>query len=120
MDVAVRQFAPSYKRARVMQVSLAVAAAARAGRRLASRSARQTGCNPPVSVGSFILIVIFPTTKQPRYPVLDARSDRVAVLLRRWNKLHAVRSALHATGFAQHGRWKGIARYEISEGGEKP
>jgi hypothetical protein len=50
------------------------------------------------SVVPFTLIVILPTNKQLLDPTLDARSERAAALLARWNRLHAVRSALSAAG----------------------
>src|SRR6266404_4128928 len=64
---AVRQWRPSYRRGTVMQASLAV-------------------------VG-FTLIVIFPTNKQLSDADLDVGSTKAAVLLDKWNRLHAVRSA---------------------------
>ena len=101
-ELAVRQFAPSYKRATMMQVSLAVA-----GLLLGLAGAWQLrdpqaalGAILLASVAPFTLIAIFPTNKQLLDPALDARSERAAALLVRWNRLHAVRSALSAAGFA--------------------
>jgi len=48
----------------------------------------------------FTLIVIFPTNKQLLAPNLDPRSVTTGVLLARWNRLHAVRSALSGAAFA--------------------
>ncbi len=41
----------------------------------------------------FTLIVIFPTNKQLSDADLDVGSTKAAVLLDKWNRLHAVRSA---------------------------
>lgn len=100
-ELALRQFAPSYKRATVMQVSLALA-----GLLLGLLGAWQLhdplaalGAIFLSSVAPFTLIVIFPTNKQLLDPALDAGSQRAAALLQRWNRLHAVRSVLSAAGF---------------------
>jgi hypothetical protein len=100
-EVAVRQFAPSYKRATVMQVSLVV------GGLLFGLTGAWQLRDPLAALGAillaivvpFTLIGIFPTNKQLLDPTLDARSERAAALLARWNRLHAVRSALSAAGF---------------------
>jgi len=100
-EIAVRQFAQSYKRATVMQVALALA-----GFLLGLLGAWQL-CDPFAALGAiflssvapFTLIVIFPTNKQLLDPMLEAGSVRAAALLRRWNKLHAVRSILSAARF---------------------
>lgn len=100
-ELALRQFAPSYKRATVMQVALALS-----GLLLGLLGAWQLrdplaalGAISLSSVAPFTLIVIFPTNKQLLDQTLDARSERAAALLRRWNRLHAVRSILSAAGF---------------------
>jgi hypothetical protein len=100
-EVAVRQFAPSYKRATVMQVSLVI------GGLLFGLTGAWQLRDPLAALGAillaivvpFTLIGIFPTNKQLLDPTLDARSERAAALLARWNRLHAVRSALSAAGF---------------------
>jgi hypothetical protein len=100
-EVAVRQFAPSYKRATVMQVSLVV------GGLLFGLTGAWQLRDPLAALGAillaivvpFTLIGIFPTNKQLLDPTLDARSERAAALLARWNRLHAVRSVLSAAGF---------------------
>jgi hypothetical protein len=102
IELALQQFAPSYKRATIMQASLAIG-----GLVLGLTGAWQL--RDPVaalgaillgSVAPFTLIAIFPTNKQLLDPTLDARSERTAALLARWNRLHAVRSVLSAAGFA--------------------
>jgi hypothetical protein len=100
-EVAVRQFAPSYKRATVMQVSLVI------GGLLFGLTGAWQLRDPLAALGAillaivvpFTLIGIFPTNKQLLDPTLDARSERAAALLARWNRLHAVRSVLSAAGF---------------------
>jgi hypothetical protein len=100
-ELAVRQFAPSYKRATVMQVSLAVAGLflGLAGAWQLHDPVAALGAILLASVAPFTLIVIFPTNKQLLDSALDARSQRAAALLGRWNRLHAVRSVLSAAGF---------------------
>jgi hypothetical protein len=46
------------------------------------------------AVVPFTLVVILPTNKQLLDPAIGADLDRARVLLARWNRLHAVRSAL--------------------------
>ena len=100
-DLALREFAPSYRRATIMQVFLAVGGLAvglLAGWQL--RDARVTaGAVLLGAVVPFTLVVIFPTNKQLLDPALDAQSARAAHLMRRWNRLHWVRSALSAAAF---------------------
>jgi hypothetical protein len=47
----------------------------------------------------FTLLVIFPTNKRLLDPSLDKDSARASDLLRRWGKLHAVRSCLSLASF---------------------
>jgi uncharacterized membrane protein len=99
--VAVREFAPSYHRATIMQVPLAFA-----GCVTGLWSAWQRG-DVWVAVGAillvavvpFTLIVILPTNKQLTDPALDPRSKRAMDLLIRWGRLHAVRSAASFVAF---------------------
>lgn len=97
-EIAVREFAPSYRRATIMQASLAVSgtilgliAAWRLHDGWAALGALALG-----GVVPFTLIVIFPTNKRLLDPALDATSQQAAELLRHWNQLHAMRSALSA------------------------
>jgi hypothetical protein len=101
-EIAVREFAPSYKRATVMQATLAIAgfvfglaAAWRAGDYTVAVAAVLLGAVVP-----FTLFAIFPTNKQLLDPKLDARSAFASQLLTLWNMLHAVRSVLSAAAFA--------------------
>jgi len=100
-DLAIRQFAPSYRRATVMQVSLAVIgflSAAAAWYRTASYW-WLTGGVILVAVIPFTLIVILRTNKKLLDPALDKTSAAATALLTRWGKLHAVRSILSLVSF---------------------
>jgi hypothetical protein len=100
-ELALRQFAPSYHRATVMQASLAVigcatglwAAWADGDSRLA------LGAVLLGAVVPFTLIVILPTNKRLLDPTLDPRSHQATRLLNRWGHLHATRSVLSTAAF---------------------
>ena len=100
-ELAVREFAPSYKRATVMQATLAVAGC------LAGLGAAWQRQDPVVALGAlllgavvpFTLIVIFPTNARLLDPALDARGTEATQLLQRWGQLHAVRSGLSTLAF---------------------
>ncbi len=100
-ELALREFAPSYQRATILQVSLATG-----GLALGLAAAWQLQ-DPWVAVGAvllgasipFTLIVVFPTNKQLLDPTLDSRSPQATSLLRLWNRLHAIWSLLGATAF---------------------
>jgi hypothetical protein len=93
---ALAQWAPSYRRATVMQASLAVVGA------LAAVAAWMMGAGVwwlaggvlLAAVVPFTLIVIFPTNKRLLDPGSARDLDGVSVLLGRWNALHGVRSLL--------------------------
>jgi uncharacterized membrane protein len=100
-EVALKEFAPSYRRATVLQVSLAA---------LGFTSAIVAWFNSGsvwwlvggVTLGSvipFTLVVIFPTNKRLLDPSLDKKSDVANALLARWATLHAVRSILSLVAF---------------------
>jgi Domain of unknown function (DUF1772) len=99
---AVQQFRPSYRRAAVMQVPLAVLGAA------AGIALWALGGSPAWGIGGlalgavvpFTLLVILPTNTRLLDARLDAGGDAAAVLLRRWARLHAVRSAVSIVVFA--------------------
>ncbi len=96
VKVALLEWAPSYKRATVMQASLAVLGF------VFSTIAWFMGANISVLVAGillvlvapFTLIVIMPTNN--RLLALNAEKDaqEALMLLNRWNKLHMLRSAL--------------------------
>ena len=100
-ELALRQFAPSYRRATVLQASLAVAGC------VSGLSAAWTRGDVWLALGAillgavvpFTLIVILPTNHQLLDPALDPRAMRAAALLLRWGRLHAVGSILSAVAF---------------------
>jgi len=96
VEIAATEFAPSYRRATIMQATCAAAGL------LASFAAWLAGSGfwwlvAGVLLGSvipFTLIVILPTNKRLLSPELDRRSAEAERLLARWGRLHAVRSVL--------------------------
>src|SRR5215471_19064708 len=96
VEVAATEFAPSYRRATVMQATCAAVGL------LSSIAAWLAGATiwwlvAGVLLGSvipFTLIVILPTNKRLLDPKLDNRSAEAERLLTRWGRLHAVRSVL--------------------------
>jgi hypothetical protein len=100
-ELAVREFAPSYHRATVMQASLAAAGCV-AGLWSAWLMADAWVAVGAISLGAvvpFTLVVILPTNKQLLDPALDPRSKKAADLLARWGRLHATRSTLSSVAF---------------------
>jgi uncharacterized membrane protein len=100
-DVAIKEFAPSYRRATVMQASLAAAGflAAVAAWRTNGSFWWLAGGIILVAVIPFTLLVIFPTNKKLLDPSLDRSADLTLTLLVRWGRLHAVRSLLSVVAF---------------------
>jgi anthrone oxygenase-like protein len=100
-ELAVREFGPSYKRAAVMQASLAVAGF------LAAVGGWLALDDPWIIAGGallgaivpFTLVVILPTNRQLLDPSLESSSPRAAELLARWGRLHAVRTVLGVLAF---------------------
>jgi uncharacterized membrane protein len=100
-ELAVTVFGPSYRRATVMQASLAAA-----GLVVACLAWAQEG-RIPVLIGGillgtvipFTLVVIIPTNKRLQDPNLDRGSNEAAALLRRWGQLHAFRSIASSLAF---------------------
>jgi len=96
VEIAAAEFSPSYRRASVMQATLAAVGL------LSSFAAWLAGATfwwlvGGVALGAvipFTLIVILPTNKQLLSPTLDRRSAQTERLLARWAALHAVRSVL--------------------------
>jgi hypothetical protein len=94
--VAATQWAPSYKRATVMQVPLALVGG------IAGIALWAQGGGPLwgwaalllLSVIPFTLIVIRPTNHQLLEPKRDLGSDETRRLLEKWGRLHGIRSAL--------------------------
>jgi hypothetical protein len=100
-EVALREFGPSYRRATVMQASLATLGCA------AGLWAAWILQDLPATVGAvclgavvpFTLLVILPTNNRLLDPALDPRSPDASRLLVRWGRLHAIRSALSGLAF---------------------
>src|SRR6202040_3956700 len=95
-SLAITQFVPSYKRATIMQASLAALGtlAAIAAWLQGAPAPWLTGGLPLGAVIPFPAIVILPTNKRLLDPSLDKDSEQAKQLLQRWAKLHAVRRAL--------------------------
>jgi Domain of unknown function (DUF1772) len=99
--LAATEFGPSYRRATVLQASLAALGF------LAAVVAWMQGRGAAVLLGGvllglvipFTLIVILPTNQRLLDPGLDRTSTHAAALLRRWGRLHAVRSVASAVAF---------------------
>ena len=95
-EIAVRQWAPSYKRATWMQAPLAVVGF------LCATLAWLAGSSIWWLLGGTLLglvvpltfAVILPTNKRLLSPDLDQRSEETQQLLEKWNQLHGVRSGL--------------------------
>jgi hypothetical protein len=100
-ELAVTEFGPSYRRATLMQASLATVGLA------AALVAWLQGRGIIVLLGGlllgavipFTLLVILPTNKRLLDPELDRRSTEAATLLDRWGRLHAARSVLSGLAF---------------------
>ena len=96
VEVAATEFAPSYRRAAVMQATCAAVGL------VSSLAAWLAGASlwwfiAGMLLGSvipFTLIVILPTNKRLLSPTLDRRSTEAEHLLTRWGRLHDVRSVL--------------------------
>ena|SRR6266849_3071238 len=95
-ELAIAEFAPSYGRATVLQVSLALIGALcgtlawfwdRSLIWLIAAGLLLSGI-------PFTLFVILPTNKQLLDPSLDRRSEQAHLLLTRWGQLHAVRTVV--------------------------
>jgi hypothetical protein len=98
---AIAEFGPSYRRAAVMQASLAAVGC------LAAVAAWTQGGTTPVLIAGlllgsavpFTLIVILPTNKRLLDPALDRDAPEAVALLARWGRLHAVRSVVSGVAF---------------------
>jgi len=95
-EIAATVWAPSYKRATVMQASLAVVGF------LAGVAAWLLGAGVMWLVGALFifavvpvtLIIIFPTNNRLLAPGRDLASSETRELLVKWGHLHAIRSVL--------------------------
>ena len=101
VELAVTEWRPSYKRGTVMQAPLAAIGS------LAALVSWWFDRGLPWLVGGllllllipFTLLVILPTNKHLESRELDLRSQEAGVLLRRWGRLHAVRSLVSVAAF---------------------
>ena len=101
-QIAVMEFGPSYRRAALMQATLALAGF------VFSIIAWLSGSHPLWLLGGtllvlvvpFTLIVIMPTNRMLLDPSLDTNSEKAHQLLVRWGQLHAVRAILGLFAFA--------------------
>jgi uncharacterized membrane protein len=100
-EVAVAEFIPSYRRAARLQASLAVVGtiAALVAWWLSRETLWLVGGLIFFAVVPITLIVIFPTNKQLQATELDRSSPEAVVLLRRWGRLHAIRTILSLAAF---------------------
>ena len=100
-ELAATEFGPSYRRAAVMQASLAAVGL------VAALGAWVQGRGLTTLLGGillglvipFTLLVILPTNKRLLDPALDRGSAEAAALLDRWGRLHAVRSVAGGLAF---------------------
>jgi hypothetical protein len=95
-ELAATVFGPSYRRAAVMQVALALAAtvAGTSAWVLSQRIVWFAGTILIFAVVPFTLLVIMPTNKHLLDPNLDRTSEATHRLLQRWGRLHSIRSLL--------------------------
>ena len=110
-EAAAAEWAPSYKRATLMQVPLALVAglfgivrATQGGGSLWLWAAMLI-----LAVIPFTLLAIRPTNNRLLDPRRDRRSDETLRLLQAWGRLHAVRAALSLTASALF-VWAGTQR----------
>jgi hypothetical protein len=101
VELAVTEWRPSYKRGTLMQAPLAVigSLAALVSWWFDRGLAWLVGGLLLVLVIPFTLLVIMPTNKRLESQELDLRSEEAGRLLRRWGRLHAVRSILSVVAF---------------------
>jgi uncharacterized membrane protein len=100
-ELAATEFGPSYRRATLMQASLAAVGL------LAAITAWAQGRGLALLIGGlllglvipFTLVVILPTNRRLLDPGLDRGSTEAARLLARWGQLHAVRTVASALAF---------------------
>jgi uncharacterized membrane protein len=98
-EIAATVFGPSYRRATIMQGSLALVASlsAFAAWCVDDSVAWLIGALLIFAVIPFTLLVILPTNKQLLVPGLDTAAPATHQLLVRWGRLHAIRSVLSIT-----------------------
>ena len=101
VELAVRQWRPSYKRGTMMQAPLAVVGsfAALTSWWFDRGLSWLIGGLLLLLIIPFTFIAILPTNKRLESRELDFRSEEAGYLLRRWGRLHAVRSILSGVAF---------------------
>ena len=101
VPLAVTEWRPSYKRATLMQVPLAVigSLAALVSWRIDGDLAWLVGGLLLLLNIPFTLVVMWPTNKRLESQELDLRSEEADRLLRRWGRLHAFRTLLSGLAF---------------------
>ena len=110
--LAATEFVPSYRRATVMQASLAALGfLAALGSWFQGRGLRVLIAGTLLGlVIPFTLLVILPTNQRLLDPALDRGSSDAAGLLARWGRLHAVRSLMSAIAF-------GVLAWDLARAG---
>ena len=100
-EFALKEFAPSYARAAVMQATLAlIGMAAGSYAWYLTRDAWVLVAALLLgSVVPYTLIVMMPTNQPILHPALDATPAEKMRLLNRWGRLHAVRTAASLAAF---------------------
>jgi anthrone oxygenase-like protein len=100
-ELAIREFAPSYKRGAIMQAALAIAGslAGIIGGWQHGDMASVLGALLLAAVVPFTLIVVLPTNRRLLDPALDLHGTEARRLLAKWGQLHAVRSILSTAAF---------------------
>lgn len=101
ISLALTEWAPSYRRATLMQAPLAIVGGLSAiGAWLADGDRGWlAGGLLLLSVVPFTFLVLMPTNHALTAPDAAQNLPRTAALLRRWNWLHAIRSVLSAAAF---------------------
>ena len=101
VELAVRQWRPSYKRGTMMQAPLAVVGsfAALTSWWFDRGLSWLIGGLLLLLIIPFTFIAILPTNKRLESRELDLRSEEAGYLWRRWGRLHAVRSILSGVAF---------------------
>jgi hypothetical protein len=101
VESALAEWAPAYRRGAMMQAPLAILGgiSATAAWLSGAGAGWLVGGVLLLSVVPFTLLAINPTNKALLDPAAARDPSRVAVLLARWNQLHAVRSFLSTVAF---------------------
>ena len=104
VELSAAEFPPSYRRASIMQATLAAACLlSTIGAWLAGATFWWVIAGALLGlVIPFTLVVILPTNKKLLNPTLDRRSSQTGQLLSRWGTLHAVRGAQLSVGTQQN------------------